>query len=532
MPTMTGGRAVVEALIREGIDTVFGIPGVHTLEIYDELAGRSDEIRHVVTRHECGAGFMADGFARARGDIGVALVITGPGVTNAATALGEAWADSSPLLLISSQNRTEYMDRDIGALHQLKDQLSVTDGCTAYNHRVKDPSEIPQALADAVGYLRTHRPRPVHIDIPIDILDSKADMEFAASNRSAFVADDREVAKVARLLRRSKRPLLWLGGGAADATEELTKLVRLLDAAVINTCAGKGVVPEDMPNCLGNNLRSDEVREFAHSCDLLLVVGSELSVRETFRGELPEPETMIRVDVDAPGRHGLYAPDLEIQSDAAEFATSLLEHLRQQEDGADRSGFAREVASLRSQLMEETSSRGNGEIRAIVDILRQTLQDEDIVVCDMTMLCYRASSLYLSRRPRTFLFPRGFGTLGWSMPAAIGAKISQPQRNVVSLSGDGGFMFTAQELATAVKYELGLPMVVVNNEKYGVVASNQQRNYGRTIGVDISNPDFVQFAESFGARARRLTDPAQLPSALNEAFVAGGPTLIEIPADF
>lgn len=475
---------------------------------------------------------MADGFARAGGDIGVALVITGPGVTNAATALGEAWADSSPLLLISSQNRTQYMDRDIGALHQLKDQLAVTGGCTAYNHRVEHPSEIPQALSDAVGYLRTHRPRPVHIDIPIDILDSEVEVEFTDSCRPPFAADDEQVAEVARLLSKSERPLLWLGGGAAAAAEDLTELSKLMDAAVINTCAGKGVVPEDMPNCLGNHLRSDEVREFVDSCDLMLVIGSELSVRETFGGQLPLPETMIRVDVDAPGSHGLYDPDLEIRSDAGEFVSSLLRHIEETGDSRQRGGFAEEVASLRSALMQDSSSRGNGEIRAIVDILRQTLKDDDVVVCDMTMLCYRASGLYPAREPRTFLFPRGFGTLGWSMPAAIGAKISQPNRNVVSLCGDGGFMFTAQELATAVKYEMGLPVVVVNNEQFGVVARNQERNYGRTIGVNISNPDFVQFAESFGARGRRLTDPAQLPSALNEAFAADSPTLIEIPADF
>ena len=532
MSRMTGGKAAVEMLIRAGVDTVFGIPGVHTLDIYDELYEYRDEIKHIVTRHECGAGFMADGFARASGQIGVALVITGPGVTNAATALGEAWADSSPLLMISSQNRTEYMDRDIGALHQLKDQLAVTDGCTAYNHRVEDPAEIPQAIADAMTYLKTHRPRPVHIDIPLDLLAAEAAMEFPEISPTSFTPTDEEMEKVKHMLENSSRPVMWLGGGAADASGELTHLAEKLDAAVVNTCAGKGTVPEDMPNNLGNNLRSDDLQAFLDSCDLVLAVGTELSVRETSRGEMSLPKPMIRVDVDAPGSHGLFDPELEIRSDCREFARRLTKIVEGMDDQENKPEFMEEVQDLRAKLRDENTSRGDGEIRAIVDIMQQTLQPEDVVVCDMTMLCYRASSLYEALQPRTFLFPRGFGTLGWSMPAAIGAKLAQPEKNVVSLCGDGGFMFTAQELATAVKYDLGLPIVVLNNERYGVVARNQERNYGRTIGVDISNPDFVQFAESFGARARRLTDPAQLPAALNESFAADSPTLIEFQVDF
>ncbi len=539
MVRMTGGRAVVEALVREGVDTVFGIPGVHTMEIYDAFCDHEGQIRHIVTRNEGGAGFMADGYARATGKVGVGLVITGPGVTNAATALGQAYSDSSPVLLISSQNQSDHMDRDVGALHQLKDQLAMTAACAAWSHRVTDPAGVPVAISDAFAYLRTHRPRPVHVEVPTDVLDAEAEMEFAApTGGRSFSPSADEIARTADILVAAGRPLIWAGGGAAGASDALTQIAELLDAAVIMTSAGKGVVDENHPLSLGSNLRSERMLEFIGTSDAVLAVGSELGVVDT-GGSVQFPKALIRVDVDPPGGDRLYRPCLEIQSDAGIFAEQLLRLLRQmmvEAAAASESGpggkdaFRGEIADLRDSILEEGSN--DSEIRAILDVLRQSLLPEDVVVCDMTMLCYRATSLYLAERPRTFLFPRGFGTLGWSMPAAIGAKLGRPDRNVVSISGDGGLLFTVGDLATAVKYRLPLPILLMNNESYGVVGRMQRRRYGREIGTDICNPDFVQMAEAFGARGRRLTDAAQLPAVLNEAFSADGPTIVEFRVDF
>lgn len=529
---MTGGRAVVEALVRSGVDTVFGIPGVHTLEIYDGFFDHEDSIRHIVTRHEGGAGFMADGYARATGKVGVCLVITGPGVTNTVTALGEAFSDSSPVLMISSQNQTDHMDRDVGALHQLKDQLALTSGCTAWNQRVTDPADIPGAVSAAIGYLQTHRPRPVHIEIPTDVLEAEAEMNFQdCRTPGTFRASSPQVDQAVEILLGAERPLLWIGGGAVGASEALTELAEMLGAAVVCTGAGKGIVRDDHPLSLGSNLRSDEVREFVGTTDAALVIGSELGVVDTGGGQVPLPDATVRVDVDAPGGDRLYRPRLEIRSDARLFAEELLRRLGPVvvERDAD-AAFRAEVQEVRDTVADNASDAG--EVRAIVDVLRQSLLPEDVVVCDMTMLCYRATSLYPALQPGTFLFPRGFGTLGWSMPAAIGAKLGDPDRNVVSLCGDGGFLFTVQELATAVKYELPLPILLMNNESYGVVERNQERRYGRALGTDICNPDFMLMAESFGAIGRRLTDAAELPAALSETFSANRPTIIEFRVDF
>ncbi len=540
MVRMTGGKAVVEALVTEGVDTVFGIPGVHTMEIYDGLCDHEATIRHILTRNEVGAGFMADGYARATGKVGVVLVITGPGVTNAATALGQAYSDSSPILLISSQNHSDHMDRDVGALHQLKDQLGVTAGCTVWNRRVTDPADVPGAISDAMTYLRTHRPRPVHIEIPTDVLDAEADMSFAGrSEGTVFSPSADEIARTAEILLRAERPLIWAGGGAVGASEALTQIAELLGAGVVMTTAGKGVLDENHPLSVGCNLRSETMLDFIQATDAVLAVGSELGVVDTGEGKVRFPKPFIRVDLDPPGGDRLYQPCMEIQSDARIFTEQLLERLRQvmgeaaaaSERGSEaKDAFRREIADLKDSILEEGSD--DGELRAIIDVLRQSLMPEDVVVCDMTMLCYRANSLYLAEQPRTFLFPRGFGTLGWSMPAAIGAKLGQPDRNVVSISGDGGLLFTVGDLATAVKYRLSLPILLMNNESYGVVGRMQRGRYGREIGTDICNPDFVQMAEAFGARGRRLTDAAQLPAVLNEAFVADGPTIIEFRVGF
>jgi len=537
MVRMTGGRAVVESLIRQGVDTIFGIPGVHTLEIYDALYENKDKIKHVVARHEGGAGFMADGYARTTGKIGVCTVITGPGVTNASTALGQAYSDSSPILMISSQNKTDHMDRDIGALHQLKDQMSVVSGCTAWSRRVHDPKEIPQAIYDAMDYLRTHRPRPVNIEIPTDVMNAEADIDFGEiSSPEPFSPTSAQVDQAAQMLADAERPLIWAGGGAAGASESVTELAEMLNAGVVMTCAGKGVVREDHALNVGNKLRGDDevvVKDFVASGDVILVVGSELGVIDTLGGEVELPAKMIRVDVDAPSGDMLYQPVLQIRSDARVFCDELIERFKQfpeeEQIGADEE-YKEEIARVR-QTLDEDAADGGGT-RAIIDVLRQSLMEDDIVVCDMTVLCYRATSLYPALAPKSFLFPRGFGTLGWSLPAAIGAKLGNPDRHVVSICGDGGLMFTSQELATAVKYQLPLPILLMNNESYGVVKRNMIRNYDRDIGCDIENPDFVQMAEAFGAKGRRLTDAAQLPSAINEAFSANGPTVIEFQVDF
>ncbi len=529
---MTGGAAVVGALLRENVRTAFGIPGVHTLEIYEALCDQQDCLKHIVTRHEGGGGFMSDGYARASGEPGVNLVITGPGVTNAATAMGQAFSDSSPILMISSQNDSRYVDRDMGELHQMKDQLAHTYGCTAWNRRIDDPRGIPGAIFEAFDHFRTQRPRPVHLEIPTDVLEREADVEIGDPIPPGLTGPDpADVTRAARLLAEARRPLVWLGGGAKDASESITALVEFLGAAVITTSAGKGVVSEEHPLSLGNCVRSEIIKERLGAFDCLLIVGSELGVAETAGGGLDLPDTMIWADLEPWEKKYEYETTLPIRTDADLFARSLLAEM----EGTrlpDRTAFHDDLASLRQALLNEYTSPVCTEMAGIVGAIRDSLGPEDVLVGDMTTLCYRASRIYPAYKPRTYLFPQGFGTLGWSTPAAYGAKLALPGRNVVAISGDGGFLFTGQELATAVKYEIPVPVVLVNNEHYGVVAKTQERRYGRTLGTDIHNPDFVQFAQAFGARGVRATDPEQLRRALGESFETAGPTIIDVPVEF
>jgi len=541
---MTGGQAVVASLVAAGVDTVFGIPGVHTLDIYDALAGQAGKIRHVVARHEQGAGFMADGYARASGKVGVALVITGPGVTNAATPIGQAYSDSSPVLLISSQNDSRFTDRDCGALHQLKDQLAVTSGMTAYSRRVSTVEEIPGAIFSALDYMQLERPRPVHLEFPTDVLAHGAQVEVSPPAPARLKEPPAELVKrAARALARARRPLVWLGGGAASASRrDLLELIELLRAAVVTTCAAKGCLPHDLPCNLGNRLRYEEVRALVESSDALLVLGSELSVLDTAEGQLRFPPTLVRVDVESGRAIPGCNPNLHLEAHVVPFLQRLLPLLRELRDEPlapgegsardDRGDFRSEATRLKEELAAREKSEG-GVHREIIGALGTALAPHDILVCDMTMTSYLATRLYPARNPRTFLFPRGFGTLGWALPAAIGARLARPQSNVAVVAGDGGFMFSLQDLATAVQLRMPLAVILTNNEKYGVVARSQMNRFGRELGVDITNPDFLALARAFGTYARRVDDPGQeLGPALREAWAGDRPTILEVSVPY
>lgn len=551
MPRVTGGRAVVEQLEREGVDVVFGMPGVHTLDIYDAVI--DSDIDHVTTRHEQGAGFMADGYARTTGRVGVALVITGPGLTNAATPIGQAYSDSSPLLVISSQNETNEADRGKGYLHELKDQQGVMENIAAYSEQVDRVADVPAAITEAFDYLDGHRPRPVHIQIPTDVLAREEQVNLArrGSESSAEAADDSLAGPSANLPTDSRaasvdaeridaaadrfaeadRPLLLLGGGASGAAEQARRLVEQTRVPVVTTVAGKGVVSEDHALSLGATMGNDAAAEFVESRDLVLAVGTELSPREIRSIDLPE--SLIQIDIDYRNLGKTYPTEIGIVADAAAALRELADKVESQgvRFGEDQ---REEVAELKRKLAADAAEDRDDRHR-ILETLRESLDDDAVVVNDMTKICYAAMSDLPTYEPNTFLFPRGYGTLGFSPPAAYGAAVGLPDRQVVSLVGDGGFLFTVQDLATAVKYDLSVPIVIVNDECYGVVDDVQERDYGRTIGTDIENPDFVATARAFGAAAERI-DVAevedQLPTALDEAFARDRPTVVEIPVDF
>ncbi len=444
------------------------------------------------------------------------------------------------MLVLSSQVESYLADREKGSLHDLKDQLGLMRVLTKQAARVTRVRDIPPAIAWAMQNLRTGRPRPVHLEFPLDVLSASDEVAFAAPGRRADgPADPDLVEEAARRLAAARRPRIWAGGGAvsAGAGAELLRLAEWLQAPVLTTAMGKGVFPEDHALSLGAGSRDPAVAEFLAEGDVLLAVGTRLSAMETRGFAVRLPPTLIHCDVDPWEIDRNYPATIGLVGDARATLQGILAALARRPDappvtaGAKAlfgSAVARSVAEVRSAARARAAERGPKEL-AFCEALRAALPPEAILVADMTLVAYTAIRFFPCVLPRTFLFPRGFGTLGFAVPAAIGARIGRPDRPVVSLAGDGGFLFTGQELATAVKYRLPIPFLVVNDQAYGVVKRSQIDTFGnRTIGVDVTNPDFVRLGEAFGARAVRLGRLEDLGPVLERALGADGPTLVEV----
>ncbi|MDW7982332.1 MAG: thiamine pyrophosphate-binding protein [Thermomicrobium sp.] len=528
-----GGEAVVRTLERLGVECVFGIPGVHTLEIYDALV--ESPIRHVLARHEQGAGFMADGYARVSGKPGVAIVITGPGVTNIATAIGEAYADSSPVVVIASNVERAWQGRMLGHLHDCKDQLGIMRALTAWAEQARSVAEVPELVRLAYARALGGRPRPTHVEIPLDVLRGVGEIDLASLEPPVPARPEPDSAAIefaVAAIERSERIVLYCGGGAvaSGAEEELTELADRLGAVVITSLQGKGAVPEDHPRCLGNLWEPDNaVDRLLRRADLALIVGSKLGAQDTQNGRLPLPARRVRVDIDAQEVLRQYSPTIPIVADARATVRALREALATR--GVSRAGWAiEELQDCKRAALRQAW----GAPQAVwLHAIRAALPRDGILVNDMTMMAYVGNRHYPVYRPRTYLFPTGYGTLGFAVPAAIGAKIARPEANVVALVGDGGFQFTMQELGTAVQFAVGVPIVLFNDASYTAVKDEQARSYRRRfIAVDLVNPDFQRLAAAYGVPAVRVTTPEDLSEAIVTALQRTHPTVIEVPIEF
>jgi thiamine pyrophosphate-dependent acetolactate synthase large subunit-like protein len=523
---MTGGRAVIEALKANGCDAVFGIPGVHNIHIYDALIDGG--LDHYVTRHEQGAGFMADGYARASGRPGVALPITGPGLTNISTPVGQAWTDSSPLLVVSSQIESTVCDREKGTLHELRDQMGFMSHITEWNVRAKDPQDVARQINRAYSWMRNRRPRPVHVEVPIDVQEAEAEVDLTVEQEFsplAPVAGDIEEA--IKMIAGAKRVVIYAGGGAhtSGAGKAILALAERLGAPVLVTTQGKGVVPEDDPRVLGNVLADAPVQELLATCDLTIAIGTHFGASNTASWKYKMPGKLLHIDIDSREFNRNYHATLAVKADARLALLALLSGL----DSKKRAPYA-DYAALKEQIVAGFVKNSPWE-HEHTKIMRDELGRDGVMVCDMTSICYPATRFYSVYEPRTFQFPRGFGTLGFSPPTAIGAKIACPGKNVMAVVGDGGFMFTCAEVATAMKYNVPVVMVIVNSQSYHVVKRNQVQRFGpkRTIDVDVTNPDFGKFAASFGTWYRLAKDANEFRNALHAAFAAGEPAIVEVP---
>jgi 5-guanidino-2-oxopentanoate decarboxylase len=524
MAEQTCGEALIHLLKGYGVSTVFGIPGEHTLELYRGIQGSN--IRHVTPRNEQGAGFMADGYGRATGRPGVCTIITGPGVTNAATAIGQAYADSIPMLVISSANDLPSQGKGWGRLHETTDLCAITAPITAFSAMVHVPSEIPVLIAQAFTVFASRRPRPVHIAIPIDVMEMRAAGDWrvrAIPDRP--VPGETSIKAAADLLGNAIRPILMVGGGAQEAGDGVTKLAELLDMAVISSNAGKGVVPDTNPLSLTGGVISPVVQQYLARADVVLAIGTELGEADSFIYDLPVNGKVIRIDIDPARFNDCFPASVGVQGDAGAAVNMLLAELeRRGIDGAGRN-TARELEEVRARQAAEFTPVERQHIR-VLNLLRKTLPDDAIVMGDIAQLVYTGTQCMPVYRPRTWFYPAGYGTLGCALPGAIGAKIALPERDVVALVGDGGFMFTLQELATAVEEETAIPIVLWNNDSYAMIRDGMRKRHYPEIGVNPRNPDFMKLADAFGCPGIKADCAAAFETALRDALKYKGPTII------
>ena len=529
----TCGAALTELLEANGIDHVFGIPGVHTIELYRGLAGSG--IRHVTPRHEQGAGFMADGFARASGRPAACFIITGPGMTNIATAMGQAYGDSVPMVVVSGVNQRHELGMGQGRLHELSDQRAVIRNVAAFSHTLLRPDDLPAVVERAFAALRSARPRPVHIEIPIDVLDLPADgIEAApAASPSPPAPDPAAIAEAAQRLREAQRPALLLGGGALGAGDEARRLAEVLGSPTTLTSNAKGLLPPDHPLLLGSYMASREIAACVDESDLLLAIGTELG--ETDYG-YDEPAgfangapSLIRIDIDPEQTTRNARPSLAITADARSAVAALLERLA---GHSPRDGAARVARALRTDPKGSLEARFQRHHR-VLEALRSALPDA-IVVGDSTEPVYFGQTHFNANRPRAwFCSSTGYGTLGYALPAAIGAKLARPEAPVVAITGDGGLMYCLGEMASAVG--AGAPVICLlwNNQSFEEIRHCMVEAQVEPVGVDLYSPDFLALSASMGWAAAHAETLDALPELLRAAAQRSRPTLIEItPATF
>lgn len=525
--TLTGGQALVRLLANYGVDTVFGIPGVHTLELYRGLPGSG--IRHVLTRHEQGASFMADGYARVSGKPGVCFVITGPGVTNAATGIGQAYADSIPLLVISSVNHSASLGKGWGSLHECQDQRAMTAPITAFSAVALTAEDLPELIARAYAVFDSERPRPVHISVPLDVLSAPIARDWSndvvrrpGRGPASATAIDQAVAK----LNGAKRPMIIAGGGALNATSQLQEISTRLAAPLFTSVAGKGLLPPGAPLNAGSSLCVEPGWKLIAEADVVLAVGTEMADTDFWRERLPLNGELLRVDIDPRKFNDFYPCAVALHGDAQQTLSGLLERLPS--DVRDAHAAIASVAALR-----EAVKASHGPLQsihqAILDRIAAELPEDAFISTDMTQLAYTGNYAFDSAATRSWLHPTGYGTLGYGLPAGIGAKFGAPQRPGLVLVGDGGFLYTAQELATAVE-ELDSPLVVLlwNNDALGQIRDDMLGLNIEPIGVLPRNPDFAALARAFGCTVSQPQNLAELQTDLRHGFTRNGVTLIEL----
>lgn len=524
MTKLTTGEVIAKSLTANGVDTVFGIPGAHMYDFNDALA-REEGIRFIHTRHEQGAGYMAYGYARSSGKAGVYTVVPGPGLLNSGAALCTAYGANTPVMCITGNIMSHLIGQGRGQLHELPDHLATLQGLTKWADRINHPTEAGETMAEAFRQMTSGRQRPVGIEAPWDVFGMAADVSdpVATAALTAPTPDPDTIAALAEMIAGAKNPLIMVGGGAWDATEEVRELARMLQAPVTAHRQGKGVMPEDddlalLPPAAWN---------YWPECDLLIGIGSRLELQHFRWRWFPEGIKTVRIDID-PTEFVRLKPDLGLVADAAQGTRALIDALKDKVGTrADRSAEFRALSDVAAEALTSVQPQ-----QGYLEVIREVLPRDGFFVEEVSQVGFTARMCFPVYEPRQYVTCGYQDNLGFGFNTALGVKVANPDKAVISVSGDGGFMFGIQELATAVQHGINVVAVVFNNSAYGNVRRDQQTVYeNRLLGADLENPDFVGLAQSFGVQAYKATTPQELKTALTEALAANAPVVIEVPVE-
>ncbi|MCP5367521.1 MAG: hypothetical protein H6907_00865 [Hyphomicrobiales bacterium] len=523
---MTGGAALVDALLCNGIDTVFGIPGYQLDRFFCALFDRSDEIKVINARHEEGTAYMAFGWAQSSGKIGAYAVVPGPGFLNTAAALSTAYSCGAKVLAMTGQIPSPMIGRSRGQLHELPDQFGILERLTKRAERMRHPSQAGQVLNDLISQMVSGRTRPVALEVAPDVLAMSAAMPRNSPARAAAptAIDEDLIDEAARILGNAKKPIIMVGGGAFEAGEEITELAHLLNAPVHAWMLGRGVVDDRT----GLVLNRPAFSQAWADTDAVLCIGSRAEYERANWG-MDDDMAFIHIDIDPEELMRVSTPDVAILGDAKEAGALLLSAVARH--NTKRPGRLEEIRQLRDHSRRVFCERLAPQM-AFLDAIRRALPDDGFFVEEFTQVGYVSRIGFPAYFPRSIVNPGYQGTLGFGYATGLGVQAAHPDRCVLSVVGDGGFLFTSNEIATAVHHHLPLVNVVFNDNAYGNVQRMQREMYGdRVIGTDLTNPDFVKYAESFGADGRRARTPKDLEREIVESFKARRPTVIEVPVE-
>ncbi len=523
MNKITTAEAITRTLISHGVDTIFGLPGIQNDTLYNALYDHRNAIKTIHTRHEQGASYMALGYSLSTDLPGVFNVVPGPGFLNSTAALSTAYATNAKVLCLTGEIPSKFIGQRVGQLHEINDQLGLLRTLTKWSTRINRPTEAPAITAEAIRRLNSDRPQPVGIECPWDILESQDEINDFPGPLPIYVpsVDQGMIEEAAKILGKSKNPMIFVGRGAMNVSEDVRQLAELLQAPVISYRTGRGVLDSrhylSHPNPAG--------RKLWPKVDVALALGTRLEIPQVNWG-VDNNLTIIRIDVDPLAHDRIAPPNIPITArteDAVPLLVSLVDRHNQKRQSrkAEMLKLKKETANMLACLEPQIS---------FLNVIREELGEDGIFIEELTQVGYASRQVMPVYKPFTFISTGYQGTLGWGFPTALGVKVAHPDKAVISIAGDGGFMFGIQELATAVQHRIGLVTVVFNDNAYGNVKRMQKNAYdNRIIASELINPDFVKLAESFGAKGLRANTPKELGERIREGLGENGPTIIEVP---